>query len=754
MAQIQLKRARIPSDISVGLYLKDNGVAVSWASLEDIKVMAFSVDQNVAVGPCSAMPDASDPTRLNVEYTGEIPQYPGTAKLVVFCKYHGRLKSYDVPVVYFVKSTEDVTGYQVIDDPEVDIAIQVEDSGDPSVVLEVADVSTSLLDNAIAEALDAAEKAASATSDAEAAAKEAQTATENANAAATAANKAKQDANSAAGRANSSAKNADNAAAAAKEAAQEAADTATKSPYIGDNGNWFVYDAVQKVYVDTGIKAQGSQGQVGPQGPKGLQGPKGDTGAKGDPGATGPQGPQGEQGERGPSGVTSVEVAVSPSTGTPSASGTVENGVLSLSFSGLKGETGPQGAKGDTGPQGAKGDTGPQGAKGDTGATGAQGPKGEKGDPGPTDVFWAEYGVTTAAEIDAAVAEEKAVMCKYNGASYVQTQANNSAIYFGSVHNDFASRLELNRRDNTWSSNAIQLEWVGHKVKSWNATPNNTAYPSEKLVKDSLDSKYTKPSTGIPASDIAEGVIPDVAQFITRSVNDLVNYYLKSEVYTKDEVAALIGAIQQFHYEIAASTSAVTTPSNNVLYLIGPSGEGADRYEEYVYSSGWVKIGDTSIDLSGYVTTQALNAALANYATNASLATVAKSGSYKDLSGKPAISTNIKNDKTSDVMMASPKAVYDEVHPATANVQPQGGMLPNVMYVLGELSGNTTFALASPNDANVVNHYYWTFETGATAPTITWPAGISWFGGSAPTISANKHYEISVVNNIAVSMEV
>lgn len=111
--------------------------------------------------------------------------------------------------------------------------------------------------------------------------------------------------------------------------------------------------------------------------------------------------------------------------------------------------------------------------------------------------------------------------------------------------------------------------------------------------------------------------IPDVSQFITRSVNDLANYYLKSETYTQTEVNNLIGAIQQFHYEIAASTSAVTNPSNNVLYLIGPTGSGADKYEEYVYDATkpvaerWVKIGDTSIDLSGYVTTQALNAALA-----------------------------------------------------------------------------------------------------------------------------------------------
>lgn len=122
--------------------------------------------------------------------------------------------------------------------------------------------------------------------------------------------------------------------------------------------------------------------------------------------------------------------------------------------------------------------------------------------------------------------------------------------------------------------------------------------------------------------------IPDVSNFITNSVNDLTNYYLKSETYTKKEVAALIGAIQQFHYEIVASTSAVTTPANNVLYLIGPTGSGADKYEEYVYDATkpvaerWIKIGDTSIDLSGYITTQALNTALSAYTTTQDLMTL------------------------------------------------------------------------------------------------------------------------------------
>lgn len=119
-----------------------------------------------------------------------------------------------------------------------------------------------------------------------------------------------------------------------------------------------------------------------------------------------------------------------------------------------------------------------------------------------------------------------------------------------------------------------------------------------------LEDKYEKPENGIPATDLEEGVIPDVSDFITNTVNDLANYYLKSETYTQSEVDALIGAISQFHYEIAQSTSAVASPAGNVLYLIGPTGDGADKYEEYIYVSTaqtpWVKIGDTTIDLSSY----------------------------------------------------------------------------------------------------------------------------------------------------------
>ena len=62
------------------------------------------------------------------------------------------------------------------------------------------------------------------------------------------------------------------------------------SPYIGENGNWFVGE------LDTGVQAQGAQGpkgEQGPQGDTGATGPKGEQGPQGDMGATGPQGDTG-----------------------------------------------------------------------------------------------------------------------------------------------------------------------------------------------------------------------------------------------------------------------------------------------------------------------------------------------------------------------------------------------------------------------------------------------------------------------------
>lgn len=126
---------------------------------------------------------------------------------------------------------------------------------------------------------------------------------------------------------------------------------------------------------------------------------------------------------------------------------------------------------------------------------------------------------------------------------------------------------------------------------------------------------YGRGGGGPTPSDVytKEEVNALIADFITATTDDLVNYYLKSETYTRSEIEALVGQITSF--EVVA-TLPVSDIKTNVIYLLGPIGSGADRYEEYIYSNNaWVKIGETSIDLSNYVTVNTLNTALSFYTT-------------------------------------------------------------------------------------------------------------------------------------------
>lgn len=84
-----------------------------------------------------------------------------------------------------------------------------------------------------------------------------------------------------------------------------------------------------------------------------------------------------------------------------------------------------------------------------------------------------------------------------------------------------------------------------------------------------------------------------------------------------------------------------------------------------------------------------------------------------------------------------------------ADTIPDDGMRPNTLYNLGELTNDTTFTMAAAINNTLANVWTWTFSTGSTAPTITWPVEITmWSDGEAPEIEANKYYEVSVMNGV------
>lgn len=73
-----------------------------------------------------------------------------------------------------------------------------------------------------------------------------------------------------------------------------------------------------------------------------------------------------------------------------------------------------------------------------------------------------------------------------------------------------------------------------------------------------------------------------------------------------------------------------------------------------------------------------------------------------------------------------------------------GIMLPDKAYSYGEIE-NAEFELASP-----VGLYHWIFECTSDSPQISFPTGIIWANGEAPTIELGYIYEISVYNNLGV----
>lgn len=136
---------------------------------------------------------------------------------------------------------------------------------------------------------------------------------------------------------------------------------ALATPFIGDDGYWYVYDPEAGEFTRTDTPAQGETGPAGPAGPQGPTGPAGATGATGPTGPAGPTGAQGPQGDPGTPGITAVQVSVDPSTGVPAAIANIVGTTLELAFSGLKGEAG---AAGEAGPAGPAGPQGPQGNPG------------------------------------------------------------------------------------------------------------------------------------------------------------------------------------------------------------------------------------------------------------------------------------------------------------------------------------------------------------------------------------------------------
>ena len=141
-------------------------------------------------------------------------------------------------------------------------------------------------------------------------------------------------------------------------------------------------------------------------------------------------------------------------------------------------------------------------------------------------------------------------------------------------------------------------------------------------TKHEIDLKVTKLDGDINAEKTrAQGIENSLQQLIMQVSAQLVNYYLKSETYSKNEVQQLVDNVRQFQYKVVTTLPQPTADTVGWIYLVpGSHTETQNVKEEYITilegsTYKWEHIGSTNVDLSGYSTTQEMNAAIASALT-------------------------------------------------------------------------------------------------------------------------------------------
>ena len=235
--------------------------------------------------------------------------------------------------------------------------------------------------------------------------------------------------------------------------------------------------------------------------------------------------------------------------------------------------------------------------------------------------------------------------------------------------------------------------------------------------------KYVKPSSGIPASDLA----PDV--------------FLQGEKGGKGDKGDTGATGPQGPQGVSVSSVAQTTTS---------TADGGTNVVTVTLSNGTKSTFNVKNGSKGSNGTNGTNGA--TFTPSVDSAGNLSWTNNGGLSNPPTV--NIKGPKgdkgdSGSGGGSSSGGAYAQVNHGTADTT--FTLTPNTFHVWDEVA-SLTLTLGSET-AGVANEYVFQFTSGSTATSLTLPDDIKWANDSAPTIAENMIYQISVLNGLAVALE-
>lgn len=181
--------------------------------------------------------------------------------------------------------------------------------------------------------------------------------------------------------------------------------------------------------------------------------------------------------------------------------------------------------------------------------------------------------------------------------------------------------------------------------------------------------------------------------FVDNTVNNLTNYYLKTQTYTQEEVNNLISHLASLTVEIV-ETLPTSDISTSTIYLINVT--GTTNYEQWMYiNSSWSNIGNTSVDLSNYYTKSQADTLLNEKVDKVSgkgLSTNDFNDTYKDMLDNYEVDSELNSASTNPIQNGAVADALNLKQPKTLSAP---------IVVGGESSSTVETALGNIN--NLVN---------------------------------------------------
>ena len=247
----------------------------------------------------------------------------------------------------------------------------------------------------------------------------------------------------------------------------------------------------------------------------------------------------------------------------------------------------------------------------------------------------------------------------------------------------------------------VLKEKLGNKVdkvvgKGLSANDFTTAY---KTKLDGIAAGATKITVDTTLSASSTNPVQNKAvnTAIINIKNDLINYYKKTETYSKTEIDTKISSIPKFSIKVVKTLPTTDISATTVYLKTSETSLAGNLYDEYIYvDSKWELLGSQTVDLSGYVTISSMNTALANKVDKVS---------GKELSTNDY--TTAEKNKLAGIAAGANKTVVDsDISTTSTNPIQNKAVGLKFQGVDSEISGiNSSLTAKTSEIATIVNEY-------------------------------------------------